>query len=480
MPRDFARFGAALTLFVVAALASLPIAAQKPLFTRTFTTGEFQARRAKVMQAIGDGVAILAGATEPAAYTKFQQGKQFFYLSGVEVPRAILLIDGRTKTSTLFLPARTPASDRSEGPLLAPGDEAARLTGIERVVDRVEFDGVVKTIAAEGRSIYFPFRSESLGAAAPDRISNHERLVAADPWDGRASKDAVFREKLRVAAPKSEMLNLDPFVDRLRQIKSPEEIKIMRETTRLSNLAILESMKSAKPGMYEYEIEAIADYIFKRHNAQGIGYYALVATGTNAFWPHYHAAQSQLQDGDMVLMDYAPDVSYYTTDVTRMFPANGTFSPRQREMYGIYLKLYQALMSSIRPGQATEALTEAHAKMTKILASFTFTDPKIKEAATRFVDGFAKPGRTFGHWLGMEAHDVAGANFDGVYLPGMMLTIEPALTIPDERIYIRLEDAILITATGYENLSGPLPMEIADIEKVMKEPGLADLWKVGK
>src|SRR5687767_10185229 len=134
MLRTYARLGSVFTLFVV---VSLPLLARdKPLFTSTFTTGEFQARRAKVMQAIGDGVAILAGATEPAAYTKFQQGKQFFYLSGVEVPRAILLIDGRTKTSTLFLPGRTPASDRSEGPLLAPGDEAARLTGIEQVVDR--------------------------------------------------------------------------------------------------------------------------------------------------------------------------------------------------------------------------------------------------------------------------------------------------------------------------------------------------------
>ncbi len=477
MSRTFIRVSVVLTMVT---LAWLPLGADKPLFTQAFSPGEFKARRAKVMDAIGDGVAILAGATEPAAYTKFQQGKQFFYLSGVEVPRAILLIDGRTKTSTLFLPARNSASDRSEGPLLAPGDEAARLTGFEQVADRTTFDAAVKAVAAEGRSIYFPFRSESLGAAAPDRISNHEREVAADPWDGRASKDAVFREKLRVAAPKSEILNLDPFVDRLRMIKSAEEIKIMRETTRLSSLAILESMKSAKPGMYEYEIEAIADYIFKRNNAQGIGYYALVATGTNAFWPHYHAAQSRLEDGDMVLMDYAPDVSYYTTDVTRMFPANGTFSPRQREMYGIYLKFYQALMSSIRPGPASESLANAHKKMTAILETFTFTDPKIKEAAERFVAGYAKPRNSFGHWLGMEAHDVAGANFDGVYLPGMMLTIEPALTIPDERIYIRLEDAILITATGYENLSGPLPMEMADIEKVMKEPGLADLWKVGK
>jgi Xaa-Pro aminopeptidase len=461
-------------------LGAWPVSADKPLFTTTFTREEFSGRRARLMHDIGDGVAIIAGATEPAAYTKFQQGKQFFYLSGVEVPRAILLVDGRAMASTLYLPARTPASDRSEGPLLAPGEDAQRLTGIEHVVDRVLFEDAVKAIAAEGRTIYFPFRSESLGAAAPDRISAHERATAADPWDGRASKDAVFREKLRVAAPKSELLNLDPFVDRMRQVKSPEEIRLMRETTRLASDAILESMKSARPGMFEYELEAIGDYIFKRNNAQGFGYYALVATGTNAFWPHYHAAQSRLEDGDLVLMDYAPDVSYYTTDVTRMFPANGTFTPRQREMYGIYLKFYQALMSEIGPGPAAPAIARAHAKMTQILESFTLTDPKVKEAATRFVDGFSRTRQSFGHWLGMEAHDVAGGVFDGVYKPGMMLTIEPALTIPDERIYIRLEDAILITERGYENLSASLPVEIADIERVMKEPGLGDMWKGGR
>ena len=260
----------------------------------------------------------------------------------------------------------------------------------------------------------------------------------------------MFREKLRAAAPKSEILNLDPFVDRLRWIKSAEEIKVMRETTRLSSLAILESMKSAKPGMYEHEIEAIADYIFKRHNAQGIGYYALVATGTNAFWPHYHAAQSRLEDGDMVLMDYAPDVSYYTTDVTRMFPANGTFSPRQREIRHLPEAVSGAdVIDSTwaRGGVARERPHQDDADHGDVY----LYRPKDQGSGDAVCGGVRQPGRSFGHWLGMEAHDVAGANFDGVYLPGMMLTIEPALTIPDERIYIRLEDAILITANGFEN-----------------------------
>jgi Xaa-Pro aminopeptidase len=464
-------------LAVVGGLVLLaPVTADKRLFTDAFPPAEFAARRARVMAAIGDGVAIITGATEQPNYEKFKQNKQFFYLCGVEVPRAMLLVDGRAKTSTLFLPARTPANDSSEGPLLAPGDEARRLTGIDAVVDRVGFDATLKAIAAEARHIYVPFREESIGAVATDRVRAHERATAQDPWDGRKSKEAVFREKVQAVALKSEVVDLDPVLDRMRVVKSPAEITLVREATRIASLAILEGMKAAEVGMYEYEIEAIADYVFKRNNAMGIGYFALVATGTNAAWPHYHSAQSRLEDGDLVLFDYAPEFKYYTSDVTRMFPASGRFSPRQRELYGIYVKLYQALMSSIGPGPAEPRLKAAHAKMTKIMESFTFADAKVKTAATAFVARYANGGRSYGHGVGLEVHDVGGG-FDGNYRPGMIFTIEPALTIGDERIYIRLEDVILITETGYENLSADLTMEIEGIEKVMKEPGIAAFWK---
>jgi Xaa-Pro aminopeptidase len=358
---------------VVASLVSLVlvahVGADKRLFTDAFPPAEFAARRAQVMASIGDAAAIVTGATEQPNYEKFKQNKQFFYLCGVEVPRAILLIDGRAKSSTLFLPARTPAMDRSEGPLLAPGDEARKLTGLDAVVDRETFDAALKAIAAEGRHIYVPFREESIGAVATDRVRAHEQATAKDPWDGRKSKEAVFREKVQAIALKSEIVDLDQVLDRMRVVKSPAEIATVREATRIASLAILEGMKAAEVGMYEYEVEAVADYVFKKYNSMGIGYFALVATGTNAAWPHYHSAQSRLEDGDLVLFDYAPEFKYYTSDVTRMFPANGKFSPRQRELYGIYVRLYQALMSSIGPGPADARITAAHAKMTAILPS---------------------------------------------------------------------------------------------------------------
>jgi Xaa-Pro aminopeptidase len=453
-----------------------PLLADKPLFTDAYSPAEFAAHRAAVMNRIGDGVAIVTGATERPDYEKFKQNKQFFYLCGVEVPRAIILIDGRAKASTLFLPPHS-SLENSEGPLLGPDDEARKITGVEKVVERSTFDAVVKTLAADGRTIYVPFRQESIGAVATDRVRSFERESQQDPWDGRSSKELVFRDKIKTIATRSEVMDLDPILDRLRLVKSPAEVAVIREATRLASLGILEGMKSAKPGMYEYEIEAVADYIFKRHNGMGIGYFALVATGPNAAWPHYHSAQTKLADGDLVLFDYAPEYKYYTSDVTRMFPANGKFSPRQREMYGVYVKFYQALMSSIGPGQAADRLKIAHEKMTKILETFTFTDPKIKEAATAFVARYANPRNSYGHWVGLEVHDVNGGQFDGVYKTGMVFSIEPALTIRDERVYIRLEDMFVITDTGNEHLSAGLPMEIDEIEKVMLEPGLADLWK---
>lgn len=462
---------AALSLF---AWRQAPIAADTPLFTTAFTPAEFAARRAKVMNAIGDAVAIISGATETSTYTKFRQGAQFFYVCGVEVPRAILVIDGRAKSSTLFL---GPGGPGNEGPQLAPNDEAKRLTGVDAVLDRAKFADAVAAIGAEGRTMYMPDREETLGAGTTDRVQSHARAAQQDPWDQSKSKEIVFKEKVQAAAPRSSIKNLDPIVDALRVIKSPAEVAVIRESTRIASLGILEAMKSAKPGMYEYELEAVADYLFKRHNAQGIAYFALVATGTNAAWPHYHAAQSTLDDGDLVLMDYAPDFHYYASDVTRMFPANGKFTPRQRELYGIYLKLYQALLASLGPGPANQRLTRAHDEMVRILNAFTFADPKIKAAAERFVQGYATPRGSYGHGVGMDVHDVSGDRGDNMLVPGMVFTIEPALTINDERVYIRLEDPVVITATGFEHLSAGLPMEIDDIERVMKEPGLADLWK---
>ena len=207
---------AALSLF---AWSQAPVAADTPLFTTTFTPAEFAARRTKVMAAIGDAVAIISGATETSTYTKFRQGAQFFYLCGVEVPRAILVIDGRAKSSTLFL---GPGGPSNEGPQLAPDDEAKRLTGVEEVRrPRDVRRRASRRSPPRAGTIYMPDREETLGAGTTDRVQSHARATQQDVWDQRKPKEIVFKEKVQAAAPKSSIKNLDPIVDALRVDQEP-------------------------------------------------------------------------------------------------------------------------------------------------------------------------------------------------------------------------------------------------------------------
>lgn len=468
----------ALGLFALAAPLAAPLTAPlaaQPVVTDAFPAEEFAARRARLMSQIGDAVAVLQGTTERPGEQPLRQSNQFFYLTGVVAPRAILVMDGRAKRSTLFL---QPESERRVhvmfGPLIEPGDSAARVTGMDAALAREEFAGTLAELSREGRTIYTPFRPEVLGSASSGDVVKLARATRDDPWDGRSSRVEAFIQKLRESAPGSEIRDLDPIIDTMRATKSPREIAVIREATRITGLGIMEAMRDARPGMFEYELQADAEYVFKKHGSYGPAYFALVATGRNTFYTHYHKNTARLQAGDLVQFDYAPDYENYTSDVTRVFPADGRFTPRQRELYTIYLRLYQALMTSIEVhAEPRQIIRTAVVKMDSIMAAFPFTDPRIEEAAKRFVERYRTSTATsLGHTIGMEVHDVRLPT--STLEPGQLFTIEPQMTIPDEHLGIRLEDVILITDTGYENLSEFVPVEIDDIERLMAAPGLSD------
>jgi Xaa-Pro aminopeptidase len=464
----------AAVLFVVVVHALAPA---QPVFRNTFPAEEFAARRSRLFEQIGNGVAILEGTTERPGEQPFRQGNQFYYLTGVAEPRAIAVLDGRTKETTIFLLPANPADVSSKyGPgALYPGEESARLTGGTNVLPREQFGKVLDAIAKEGRVIYTPFRPEVLGSASSYDTQLLTRLNHEDPWDGRLGREEAFRLKLMGAAPRSEIRDLDPLVDELRAIKSEREIAAIREATRIADRGILRAMHAAKPGMFEYQLQAESEYEFKRGGAYGAAYFALVATGKNTWYTHYHYNTARLESGDLVQYDYAPDYKYYSSDVTRIFPADGRFTAHQRELYTIYLRLYQALMTSIRIHESPVTITQrAVEKMDAIVASYPFTDPAIKNAVLAFVDGFRKKrGGMLGHAVGMEVHDVYGSY--KTLEPGMVFTIEPMLRIPEEHIGLRLEDMLLMTPDGYENLSGAVPIEAADIEKFVSAPLPKDL-----
>jgi Xaa-Pro aminopeptidase len=462
--------------FALAVLLCSAAAAQ-PVFTNVFPPDEYAARRAKVMEKIGDAVAIMQGTTERPGEQPLRQSNQFFYVTGVVEPRAILVMDGRTKKSTLFLnPRNEQREKRMFGPGLYPGPEAVKETGIEAVLPRDDFKAMLEQFGRDNRVIYTPFRPEVLGSASSSDPLTLARNTKNDPWDGRISREDQFRTRLKEYAPNSEIKDLDPMIDALRGVKDAREIAILREATRITGLGIMEAMRDARPGMYEYELQADCEFIFKKFGSYGAAYFALIATGPNTYYSHYHKDTAKLQDGDLVQLDYAPDYKNYTSDVTRVFPANGKFTPRQREFYGIYLKLYQALMTSIEVHKTgAEIVKNAVAKMDSIMASYHFTDDKIKAAAQAFVDNYHRfrPNGSLGHNVGMEVHDVRSPT--PTLEPGYVFTIEPAMQIQDEHLGIRLEDMLLITDKGYENLSAFVPIEINDIEKLMsKHHGLSD------
>ena len=457
-------------------ITSAPLTAQQG-FTSAFPPAEFAARRAQVMSQIGDGVAILQGTTERPGESPLRQSNQFFYLTGVTEPRAIAVIDGRTKRTTLYIAPATAARERMIGPYLGINDASVKLTGVDAIAPRDSFAVAVAAIAAAQQAIFTPFGAEVLGSVSFGDAQQHVRATKNDPWDGRISREDAFIAHLKALAPQSAVKDLDPIVRGMRAVKSPLEIAAVRKATDLAGLGIMEAMRDAKPGLHEYELEAGAEYVYKRGGAFGESYFPLIADGPNMPYTHYHKNQALLKDGDLVQFDWAPDIDGYTSDVTRVFPANGKFTARQREYYTIYLRLYQALMTSIRVHvTGREIMDSAVVKMDHIMATYHFTDPRIRAAADAFVQRYRrKPDgsglrATLGHSVGMEVHDVA--NPTTTLEPGYIFTIEPQMTMEGGELSVRLEDMILMTPTGYENLSGFVPIEIADIEKLMKQPGL--------
>jgi Xaa-Pro aminopeptidase len=450
-----------------------------PLFTSDFPPEEFVARRAPLYDAIGkDGLAVLQGASSPPGYTRFRQSNEFYYLTGVESPHAYLLLDGGSRRATLYLPHRNPAREASEGKLLSAEDTdlVKRLTGLEDVQPA---EMLLEELARRGRAgassrLFTPLRPAEGASMSRDLALRRVADSGNDAGDGETSREGRFVRLLRERFPWLEVRDLTPTLDAARLIKSPREIVLIKRATRLACLALQEAMRSTVPGLFEHELDGLAKFVFFRNGAQGEAYYSLIASGPNAVYPHYNAGKRRMKDGELLLMDFAPDVGYYMSDITRMWPVNGRFSAWQRELYGFYLACYRAILKAIRPGATAGAIMkEAAGEMEKVLAGSRFSKPAYEAAARDFVNRYREAAQSrprLGHWVGMATHDVGDDS--GPLRPGMVFTIEPALRVPEEQVYIRLEDLVIVTDRGTELPSEGLPMDMAAIEKVMAEEGL--------
>jgi Xaa-Pro aminopeptidase len=455
-------------------------AQEVPLFTKDFPPEEFAARRKAIYEAIGaNGVAVVQGAAAAEGYIRFRQTNEFYYLCGVEAPHAYLLLNGAMKRATLFLPHTTPMREAWEGRSLNAdvAEEVRKLSGVDAVQPLEALAAALANAAyraGERPALYTPMAPAEGMAVSRDIGVRTASDAISDPFDGRAPREGRFVQLLRERFPQYEVRDLTPVLDRMRVIKSPREIALIERATRLAGAALMEAMRSTQPGQTEHELDGLAKFIYFRNGAQGEAYNSLVASGPNAYIPHYSAGKRRMDAGELVLMDFAPDVGYYMSDVTRQWPVSGRFSAVQRELYGFYQACYEEMLRPMRAGvTAQQVKAESGAAMKKILEGWKFSKPAYREAGERFVAMWtATPA--LGHWVGMSTHDV-GPRMDELK-PGMVFTIEPALTVPEERIYIRLEDLIVITEGGAKVVSGFVPRSIEAVEAEMKKPGLLESY----
>ncbi len=450
-----------------------------PPFTTDYPPEEFSARRNAMYDAVGkDGIAVVQGAETPVGYVRFRQSNDFYYLCGVEVPNAYLLLDGGRRRATLFLPHRNAGRERGEGKMWSSDDaeEIQKMTGVEAVLGTdLLAETLGRYVQGGPHSLWSPLAPAEGFAVSRDLGLRRIAEIGSDPFDGSPSREGRFAALVRERFPRFEIKDLSPALDDARLIKSPREITMLRRAAKLAGLALMEGMRSVQPGQYERELDGMAKFIYFRNGAQGESYYSLIASGHNAWWPHYNAGKRKMENGDFLLMDFAPDVGYAQSDVTRMFPVNGKFSTWQRELYGFYLACYEAILHSIRPGvTAQQCMQDAAKKMDALLASAKFSKDIYAAGAKAFVDEYHKgadrPEAALGHWVGMATHD--DGPHSGPLKAGMVFTIEPALRVPEEKIYVRLEDVIVITEKGTEILSDFAPRDIDRIEKLMTEKGI--------
>jgi Xaa-Pro aminopeptidase len=467
-----------LCLLFVTQLTSF--AQEKHYFQTDFSIEEFQERRSKIFEAIGNNsIALIQGAASVAGFKVFRQTNTFYYLCGLESEHAYLLLNGKNKTSSIYLPHRNEGRERSQGKILSAEDAdlVKKLTGVERVrgLEFLANDLVGTGLINRGAPyLYTPLSPAETGNDSRDEILHGQARATSDQWDSQSTREARFKNLIMERFPQFEIRDLSPILDAMRLIKSPKEIEIIRIATEIAGLAIMEAMRSTKPGVYEYQLDAAAKYIFYQHDAQGDGYPSIIGGGTNAYMGHYFHKTDVLNDGDLVLMDYAPDYNYYTSDVTRIWPVNGKFSEEQSALYEFIVAYRDALFHYIKPGvTSNDVLKNAAADMKKYLIGKSFVKPAHLKAVQK---GLTFRGH-FQHPVGMAVHDVG--RVQGITLQeGMVFTIDPMIWIPEERHYIRIEDVAVVTKTGVENLSAFVPSIIEDVERTIKEKGLTEFRPV--
>ncbi len=446
-------------IFTLSMIAILAV--QSLLAGNLFDKSEYAARRIKFIEKIPDGVAIILGATTPVSDKPFYQNNDFFYFSGVDIPNAVLIIDGVHKESILFFTIGEQEA-KGEGISLELVHNPREVTGIEKVLPIERLSSYISRLSLQTDSFYTMFRPEELiRENTNEKFQVLQRTMTMNIWDGRLTRELQFVKQLKEKFPHIKVIDCSPMVWDMRKIKSPAEIEFIRRASRIGVKAHIAVMKSTRPGTKEDELAALFEYVCKKEAAQELAFYVILMSGPNHAYGHYHKHDRVLKNGDFIILDAGPDYNYYNADISSTFPANGKFSPEQKKIYEMSYGIRKTCLSSYRPGITFKDVGEK-VKQFLIKNGYDPKNPKLR--------GLIRYGG-YNHSIGLATHDPMGT-FSGpeeIMRPGFVFACDINLPYPDQEMGIRLEDTVVITKNGCENLSDGIPRTIDEIEALMKK-----------
>lgn len=491
MSRRFYRFSLYLLVLTLAILSTAQIAASE-------LRQELIQRRAHLSEQLSPGslLILFSGPVRPysgdVSY-EYRQENNFYYLTGIDRPEATLVMvpSDEAFREILFLPERDPGRELWTGPMLSP-EEATEISGIEEVWKAGEFKPFIEAIL-QG----IPYRTDryqpsdeynGFFSALEESEAKIYLLLKPHPGlEGRLSRELEFADRLRARFPGVQVRDVFNLLTEMRLVKSQYEISQLETAVDITAEALRNAIQEARPGVWEYEVEATIEYVFKRNNSADWGFPSIVASGPNATVLHYEASQRQTCPGELLLMDVGAEWKYYSADITRTIPLDGNFTREQLSIYELVLRAQQEAGNLVQPGAS---IPEVHQEAVKILKEGLLrlgliTDPDSAQYRVFFPHGI-------GHWLGMDVHDVGGRS--SVFQPGMVLTVEPGIYIRENSIQrlkelgisqaelekikpavdkylnigVRIEDVYLVTAEGHEILSDKVPNDPKELTSLMQ------------
>ena len=464
---------------------SLLLFSSLTVHAQSFEPEIYKARRETVLDHLGEAIAVVPGYSGALGMGVYRQSTHLIYLAGVETPNAYLVLDGRSRRTLLFLPEPTqflrpqfPTEDKEallEAPWnrppgrLSPGGQAVASTGIEDVYSLASFWDEVEPLARQASRIFVDYDDRTIWAPSPlGPLRTPGRQVA---------------DRLQDLLPTKQLENLAPMLRKMRLVKDQAEIETLRRGVEITCNGINEVIRTVRPGMTELEVAGLLDYEWKKQGGQRVAFDSIIHSGPTSMlyftmpWETYNAYSRRIEQSDLVFIDVGTEYNFYGTDVCRTVPASGRFDPIQRKYYEIVLEASNAALARIRPGAMMEDVVRASAEVFKKhgLDEYENIDTmgidKIwgpMPSPTHYVNrakGLVARVRDLGHHVGLRA--VEGRDYGEPMQVGWVFTIEPKLFVTDQSFGIMIEDQVLVTEDGMENLSRSSPRTVEEIEALM-------------